>query len=138
MYQQLLEVIILPQVWEARGNVPALVRLLTAIIPRDVHHITEKKLIEPILGIFQKLVSGRTHEVSAFELIENIIAYIPTAELQPYFVTIVQLLLTRLSSMKTENFQQRFIALYHFISARQDKGMGADFFIAVSDQVQHE
>jgi exportin-2 (importin alpha re-exporter) len=47
-------------------------------------------------------------------------------------------MLQRLSSMKTENFQQRFIAFYHFISARKDKGLGTDFFINVTDQIQHE
>jgi exportin-2 (importin alpha re-exporter) len=138
LYQQLLEIVILPQVWESKGNVPALVRLLTALIPRDVSRILQKNLVEPILGIFQKLVSTRTHESVAFELIETIIEYIPIEVLQPFFVTIIQLLLTRLSSLKTENFQQRFIAFYHLISARQDKGLGADFFITASDQVQNE
>jgi exportin-2 (importin alpha re-exporter) len=138
IYQQLLGIVIMPQNWEAKGNVPALVRLLTAMIPRDVQNIVDAKYVEPILGIFQKLVSTRAHEALAFELIETIISYIPNEALQPYWVTIINLMLTRLSNNKTENFQQRFIAFYHFISARQDKGLGADFFITVSDQVQHE
>ncbi|KAF2647507.1 Cse1-domain-containing protein [Lophiostoma macrostomum CBS 122681] len=138
MYQQLLDIAILPQVWESKGNVPALVRLLTALIPRDVSRILQKNLVEPMLGIFQKLVMVRAHESVAFELIETIVIYIPIQVLQPFFVTIIQILLTRLSNMKTENFQQRFIAFYHLISARQDKGLGADFFINASDQVQHD
>ncbi|KAF2274253.1 Cse1-domain-containing protein [Westerdykella ornata] len=137
-YQELLSAIILPQVWESKGNIPALVRLLTAMIPRDVQRIVEKKLVEPILGIFQKLISTRAHEVLAFDLIEHIITYIPLEVLQPYFVTIINLTLTRLSGSKTETFQQRFIVFYHFISARQDKGMGADFFIQLTDEVQHD
>jgi exportin-2 (importin alpha re-exporter) len=136
-YQDLLGLIILPTVWETKGNVPALVRLLTSMIPRDVQRITEK-LLEPILGIFQKLISTKVHESLAFDLIETIIASIPLEALKQYFHTIISLMLTRLSSSKTENLQQRFIVFYHFISARQDKGMGADFFIAVSDQVQQE
>lgn len=137
-YRSLFEIIILPGVWEARGNVPALVRLLTAMIPRDVQNIVAKNQVEPMLGIFQKLVSSKANEIYSFELIESIITYVPLEALQPYFVTILQLMLTRLSNMKTEVFQQRFVAFYHFISARQDRGLGADFFIAVSDQVQHE
>ncbi|KAH7115089.1 CAS/CSE protein [Dendryphion nanum] len=137
-YKDLLDIVILPQVWESRGNVPALVRLLTSMIPRDAQGIVEKKQLEPILGIFQKLVSTKAHESYSFELIESLISHVPLAALQPYFVTVVQLMLTRLSNMKTENFQQRFIAFYHFISARQDQGLGADFFINVSDQVQQD
>ena len=137
-YQGLLEIIIMPQVWDSKGNVPALVRLLSAMVPRAAQNIVSQNRVEAILGIFQKLVSTKTHEVQAFELIEAIIAHLPLEALQPYFSTIISILLTRLSNMKTENFQQRFIAFYHFISARQDKGLGTDFFITVSDQVQHE
>jgi exportin-2 (importin alpha re-exporter) len=137
-YRGLFEGIIRPEAWEARGNVPALSRLLIAMIPREVQNIVAKNQVEAILGIFQKLVSSKAHETHSFDLIEAIISHIPLAALQPYFVTIVQLMLTRLSGMKTETFQQRFIAFYHFISARREKGLGTDFFIAVSDQVQHE
>ncbi|KAJ4348016.1 importin-alpha export receptor [Didymosphaeria variabile] len=135
-YQSLSQVIIQPSVWEARGNVPALVRLLTAIISRDAQTIVANNQLEPILGIFQKLVSSKANETYAFELMETIVAVIPVSALQQYYPTIIQLMITRLSSMRTENFAQRFIAFYHFISARE--GMGADFFIAISDQVQHD
>ncbi|KAF2785572.1 Cse1-domain-containing protein [Melanomma pulvis-pyrius CBS 109.77] len=138
LYQQLFGIVIMPPAWDTRGNVPALVRLLTAMIPRNVDGIVARNQVEPILGIFQKLVSSKAHEVLSFELIETLIAHIPPTALQQYFVTILQLMLTRLSGMKTEVFQQRFIAFYHFISARQDQGLGADFFIAVTDQVQHD
>lgn len=137
-YQELLAAIILPQMWESRGNTPALARLLTAIIPRAAQGIVEKKQVEPILGIFQKLVSTKAHESLAFELIECVISNISLPALEPYFVEIMKLMLMRMSNMKTENFQQRFIAFYHFISARQEKGLGADFYIKVTDQVQHE
>lgn len=138
LYQNLFAVILLPSVWESRGNVPALVRLLTAMIPRDAQSIVAKNQLEPILGIFQKLVSSKANEAYSFELIECIIASIPPDAIRQYFVTILQLMLTRLSGMKTEVFQQRFIAFYHFVSSRPEKGLGADFFIQISDQVQYE
>jgi exportin-2 (importin alpha re-exporter) len=137
-YRGLFKIIIQGAVWEQRGNVPALARLLSAMITRDAQHIVADKQVEPILGIFQKLISAKANEVHAFELIENVVTYIPQEALQPYFVTILQLMLQRLSTMKTESFQQRFIAFYHLVSARQDKGLGADFYISVTDQVQHE
>ncbi len=137
-YRGLFSIIIQGAVWEQRGNVPALARLLSAMVARDARHIVESKQVEPILGIFQKLVTTKAHETYSFELIEAVVMYIPAEALQSYFVTILQLMLTRLSNMKTENFQQRFIAFYHFVSARQDKGLGADFFINVTDQIQHE
>jgi exportin-2 (importin alpha re-exporter) len=136
IYLGLLSPILMPALWESKGNVPALVRLLNAIIPRAPEHIVRGGQLEPILGIFQKLVSSKAHETYAFELIETVISSVPLDALQPYFVTVLQLMLTRLSNAKTELFTQRFIAFYHFISARQEKGLGADFFIKVTDQVQ--
>ncbi|KAF1961239.1 Cse1-domain-containing protein [Byssothecium circinans] len=137
-YRSIFNAILMPSVWESRGNVPALVRLIAAMIPRDSQNIVAQNQIEPILGIFQKLISSKVNETYAFELIECVIANFPVASLEPYFVEILKLMLQRLQNMKTENFQQRFIAFYHFISARQDKGLGADFYIAVTDQVQND
>ncbi|RYO08146.1 Importin alpha re-exporter [Alternaria tenuissima] len=137
-YRGLFVVIIQGAVWEQRGNVPALARLLSAMVARDAENIVATKQLEPILGIFQKLVTSKAHETYSFELIEAVVAHIPANALQPYFSTILQLMLTRLSNMKTENFQQRFIAFYHFVSARLDKGLGTDFFIEVSDQIQKD
>jgi exportin-2 (importin alpha re-exporter) len=137
-YRSLFEIIIQGSVWENRGNVPALARLLSVMISRDAAHVAAAKQLEPTLGVWQKLVVTKAHETYSFELIEAIVGNIPAEALQPYFVTILQLMLQRLSNNKTENFQQRFIAFYHFVSARQDKGLGADFFINVTDQIQHE
>jgi exportin-2 (importin alpha re-exporter) len=135
-YQSLFQVIIQPAVWESKGNIPALVRLLTAIISRDAQTIVANNQLEPILGIFHKLVMSKANETHAFDLVQTIIAVVPTSALNQYFPTILQLMITRLSGSKTENFAQRFIAFYHFISARD--GMGADFFVTITDQVQHE
>ncbi|KAK3217166.1 hypothetical protein GRF29_1g2176013 [Pseudopithomyces chartarum] len=135
-YQSLFQVIIQPAVWESKGNIPALVRLLTAIISRDAQTIVTNNQLEPILGIFHKLVMSKANETHAFDLVQTIIAVVPTSALSQYFPTILQLMITRLSGSKTENFAQRFIAFYHFISARD--GMGADFFVTITDQVQHD
>jgi len=71
-----------------------------------------------------------------FELLECIIANFPTTALEKYYVPILQLLLTRLQTSKTDTFALRFVRLYHFISAKDDKGFGADFFINIVEQVQ--
>lgn len=60
-----------------KGNVPALVRLLTAIIPRGVTEITANNQVETLLGLFQQLVSTKVHEVQGFELLESVIANFP-------------------------------------------------------------
>ncbi|KAG9544311.1 Cse1-domain-containing protein, partial [Aureobasidium melanogenum] len=135
-YQSLLGPILTLDMYNSRGNVPALVRLLSSMIPRAVEQIVANNQLEPILVIFQKLISSKANESLGFDLLEAICGNIPVAALQNYFTTIVQLLMTRLSSSKTENFTIRFVRFYHFFSARDDKGLGPDLFINVTDQVQ--
>jgi exportin-2 (importin alpha re-exporter) len=137
-YTQLVQPILMPSLWESRGNVPALVRLLAAIIPRGAQSIIQNNQVEPILGIFQKLITTKVHESQGFDLLEAVIASFPAEALHPYFKTMIELMLTRLSNSKTENFSLRFVRFYHFVSARDDKGLGADYFISVTDQVQQE
>ena len=56
--------------------------------------------------------------------------------LEQYYPTILNILLNRLQNTKTESFALRFVRLYHFISAKDEIGLGADFFISKLDQVQ--
>lgn len=60
----------------------------------------------------------------------------PRSTLEQYYPSILNVLLNRLQNTKTEPFASRFVRLYHFISAKDDKGLGADFFISKLDQVQ--
>lgn len=137
-YLNLIPPILMPTLWESKGNVPALVRLLAAIIPRAVHSIVQNNQLEPILGIFQKLIVTKMQETFGFDLIETVVAAFPAEALHNYFKIILELMFTRLQQSKTENFTLRFVRFYHFVSARDDKGLGADYFITASDQVQNE
>ncbi|KAI9813783.1 MAG: importin-alpha export receptor [Pycnora praestabilis] len=135
-YQGLIPPIIQPTLWESKGNVPALVRLLSSIIPRGASEIAKNNQIEPILGIFQNLISKKTSESYGFDLLESVIASFSPTALQSYFVPMLTIMLTRLQNSRTENFSLRFVRFYHFISAREDEGLGADFFISITEQVQ--
>ena len=60
----------------------------------------------------------------------------PRSMLEQYYPSILNVLLNILQNTKTESFALRFVRLYHFISAKDEKGLGADFFISKLDQVQ--
>ena len=76
-YTSLVSPILLPNLWTSKGNVPALVRLLSSIIPRGTSYITQNNLIETMLGIFSNLVSTKTNEIYGFELLECIVDNFP-------------------------------------------------------------
>lgn len=58
--------------------------------------------------------------------------------MEPYFTSIMQIILTRLQNSKTETLTLRFVHFFHFVSAHDDKGYSADFVIQVTDKVQAE
>jgi exportin-2 (importin alpha re-exporter) len=73
-YRALVAPILAPTLWESKGNVPALSRLLSSIIPRSAADIVANNQVEPILGIFQKLIAGKAKtELYAFDVLESLI-----------------------------------------------------------------
>ncbi|KAH0557015.1 hypothetical protein GP486_005197 [Trichoglossum hirsutum] len=135
-YKSLIPSILMPVLWESKGNVPALVKLVTSIIPRGASEMTRDGQIEPLLGVFQKLVSTKANESYGFDVLESIIAHFPVDTLQPYFVHMFNIMLLRLQNSKTETFSLRFVRFYHFMSARSGEGLGTDFVINVTEQIQ--
>jgi exportin-2 (importin alpha re-exporter) len=73
-YKALIAPILMPTLWESRGNVPALSRLLSSIIPRSAAEIIAQNQVEPILGIFQRLMAGKSKtELYSFDILEAIV-----------------------------------------------------------------
>ena len=76
-YKALVAPILMPALWESRGNVPALSRLLASIIPRSAADIVANNQVEPILGIFQKLMAGKARtELFAFDVLDAVLTSI--------------------------------------------------------------
>lgn len=72
-YKALVSPILVPALWESRGNVPALSRLLSSIIPRSAADIVANNQIEPILGIFQTLMAKTKTEQYGLDVLEAVI-----------------------------------------------------------------
>ena len=66
-----------------KGNIPALVRLLAAIIARGASEIADNNQLETLLSIFQQLVSAKANEIQGFELLESIVANFPVLVVNP-------------------------------------------------------
>ncbi|KAI0167025.1 putative mportin-alpha export receptor [Hypoxylon sp. FL1284] len=135
-YQALVPPLMMPTLWETRGNVPALTRLLAAIIPRASSTIVAENQLQPVLGIFQNLLRVKKTEQNAFDLLESIAVSIDKRALEPYFKDILSLLFTKLQANPSESFKLRFVRFYHLVSAKVEAGLGADFFVSQTDLVQ--
>lgn len=72
--KNLYKALLLPPIWEARGNAPACGRFISAMIPRTADFIVAEGELEATLGIFQKLLSSKNTHQSAFDVLEAIVA----------------------------------------------------------------
>ncbi|TVY84129.1 Importin alpha re-exporter, partial [Lachnellula suecica] len=126
-YKALVAPILMPALWESRGNVPALSRLLTSIIPRSAAEIVANEQVEPILGIFQKLMSKKSTELYSFDVLEAVITSVEVNVIQQYFTTILTLIFTLQAAIRP--------LLPPYLLARPIWPR-ADFFIQNCDAVQ--
>ncbi|KAG5440930.1 hypothetical protein PCK2_000085 [Pneumocystis canis] len=138
-YKLLVQPILLASLWDSKGdkgNIPALVRFLRAVIFQNPLFIINNNYIEQILGIFQKLNSSRLDDHYGFELLETIFFRFPVSAIEPYIRQIFLLLLTRLNQSRTEKFIQCFIQLVFFLFAIDMKEYGPDYFINIINSIQ--
>jgi exportin-2 (importin alpha re-exporter) len=76
-YQALLQPLLSAQLWEQRGNVPALTRIWKALLVRGGPVIAAGGQVQGLLGIFQRLVGSKTGDVFAFELVGAMYEFLP-------------------------------------------------------------
>lgn len=72
-FTALLGPLLAAPLWETRGNVPACVRLLSAVVPKASGHIQSDNQLEAVLGIFQKLLALKKSECQAFDILDAIV-----------------------------------------------------------------
>lgn len=153
-YNDLIGPITSLHLYDIKGNVPALARLLTAIIPRAAEQIMEGGHFEKILLVFQKLITGKkSSELYGFDVIEAILrtfsvyvafltkSKIPTdmsrTTITGIFPAVLRLILTRLEANPPDSFKNRFVRFYHLVCTRDGtQSMGADWFISQVDSIQ--
>lgn len=77
-YQGLLGPLLTPTLWGQAGNVPALVRLLKAIMSKGSDALVAANQLNQVKDILRFLQnSGRKHEVAANDLVEGMFQYLP-------------------------------------------------------------
>lgn len=121
-YEQLIKPLCSPQVWEFKGNIPAIQRLLSSIIKFKPNLFNNDENITPILGIYQKLLSSKVNDHLGFEILETILIFIDIQYLNKYLNEIFIILLTRLKNFKTDKFIKRFIIFLSKMSSLESIG----------------
>lgn len=116
-YTALFPPLLSPTLWECKGNIPALTRLLTAYLSKGASEILvqQPNSLLGILGVFQKLISSQANEQYAFDLLRAIVMYVPQEAFMPRFKDVLQIILTKMQKKKTEKLVglvSHFFALF--------------------------
>jgi len=112
-YTSLFAPLLTPTLWEKKGNIPALTRLITAYLSKGPNDLVPHLL--GILGVFQKLISSKANEQYAFDLLRSIAMYMPQEAFMPRMKDILQILMMKLQQGKTPkyvNLITHFFALF--------------------------
>uniref|UniRef100_A0A7S1Z2N2 Exportin-2 C-terminal domain-containing protein n=1 Tax=Trieres chinensis TaxID=1514140 RepID=A0A7S1Z2N2_TRICV len=114
-YKSLFPPLLTPMLWERKGNIPALTRLLQAYLLKGASEIVAMGQLMGLLGVFQKLVSSKANEASAFDLLSSVVIHVPLDAYRANLKDMFQILLVRLQSGKTPRFVRlatNFFALF--------------------------
>eukprot|EP00667_Euglena_gracilis_P001365 EG_transcript_1365 len=121
-----------PVLYENKGNIPALVRLVRVYLQKAPAQIVAAGQLNPTLGVFQYLVSSKLYDHEGFNLLNTIIGYFPREHLADMLKTILTLLFTRLMNSRTSKFVKCLIIFFSLFVVK----LGADTLVQTVEAIQ--
>ncbi|PFH53505.1 hypothetical protein AMATHDRAFT_54636 [Amanita thiersii Skay4041] len=136
-YSTLLPFLLTPVVWQQKGSIPGLVRLLRAFLARDANNMLARGQVASVLAVIQqRLIPSKMNDVWGFELLHAVVLYINPNDLAQYLRGIIMTLLTRLQTSKTESYVYLFARFLLFSMAVNVQGLSPDYIIGVIEEIQ--
>jgi hypothetical protein len=82
-YSSLLPFLLTPTVWQQKGSIPGLVRLLRAFLARDGDRMMAAGQVANVLAVVQqRLIPSKMNDVWGFELLQAVVLYV-----KPYIIS---------------------------------------------------
>lgn len=76
-YRSLLPFLLTPPIWQQKGSVPGLVRLLRAYLARDSKQMVASGQVASVLAIVQqRLIPSKLNDSWGFELVQAVVQYV--------------------------------------------------------------
>lgn len=100
-----------PALWTTAENIPALTRLLQAIMRRNSCFWADSSTVTPLLGIVQTLVGSKVHEMHAFSLLNTFVQCLPGATVESYISGIILVVMRRLQATRSARLSLHLLLL---------------------------
>eukprot|EP00457_Paulinella_chromatophora_P000950 gb/GEZN01000952.1/.p1 GENE.gb/GEZN01000952.1/~~gb/GEZN01000952.1/.p1 ORF type:complete len:1035 (+),score=156.51 gb/GEZN01000952.1/:38-3142(+) len=117
-YEMIFGPILSPTLWNNKGNIPPMVRLLSSYIKKGPSFVVPK--LTGVLGVFQKLNASSKQDVYGFELLKAVVEYVPRQHLEPQLPEILKLILLRVKAKSTTKFLAMFITWMCHVIVKYD------------------
>mmetsp|Transcript_6873 Transcript_6873/g.12139 ORF Transcript_6873/g.12139 Transcript_6873/m.12139 type:complete len:959 (+) Transcript_6873:172-3048(+) len=107
-YLDLFPRLLTPVLWENRGDVPGLVRLLQAFLQRAAAETVgaDKTSLQGLLGVFQFLLASKSTSDLSMVLITCLVEFLPVEAYREFLPDILKYTLTRAQKLKSKVFGQ--------------------------------
>jgi len=115
IYQQLAPPLLSTVLYEKPMNIPAVVRLLTAIIHKDAGYLHAHGYTERVLGVFKQLTALKQYDHEGFNVVTAVMLYYPLHALEPFLTSIFRVLFERLQKAKTAKYVRCLIIFFSVI-----------------------
>ncbi|XP_006455464.1 hypothetical protein AGABI2DRAFT_226927 [Agaricus bisporus var. bisporus H97] len=136
-YRNLLPFLLMPAIWQQKGSIPGLVKLLKAFLARDSARMLATGQVASVLAVVQqRLIPSKVNDSWGFELLNSVVQYVPPNDLQQYMKPVIMTLLTRMQTSKTTQYEYLFARFILYTIALNVEGLGPDYMIAVIEGIQ--
>ncbi|ORC90715.1 putative CAS/CSE/importin domain protein [Trypanosoma theileri] len=103
-YQALLEPLLVPDMYQQKGNIPAVVRLLVSFIEHYPRYVHSKGLTEKTLMIFRALLQYKNYDHEGFNILTSMVIAYPKDIIEPFMGSVYQALFQRLQTSRTPKY----------------------------------
>ncbi|ODV91468.1 hypothetical protein CANCADRAFT_71450 [Tortispora caseinolytica NRRL Y-17796] len=134
-YRNLVDPLLAPTLWESRGNIPAISRLLADMVEKCpvLFHEPDTKL--RLLGVFQKTIASKANDNYAFDLLTACVLSLEL-DTEQHLKQIAVIILQRLQNSRTEKFVILFSNFILFLAASDKPSLGFPYAYAFLEAVQ--
>lgn len=136
-YRSLLPFLLTPAIWQQKGSIPGLVKLLKAFLARDSARMLAAGQVASVLAVVQqRLIPSKLNDVWGFELLHSVVQSVKPSELRQYMKAVIMTLLKRMQTSKTDMFVYCFTRFLLFAMAISVDDLTPDYVIGTVEEIQ--
>lgn len=131
-FVKLFDEVLSPSLWEKTANVKPLTELLHTYIIKSSQMIVTQNKLDPVLGVFQKLLASKATDHEGLALLQTLMIHIPATDFDARFGAVLVLIFERLTKSKTSKLVKNVLVCFSLYAHLR----GADLLATAVNRLQ--